>query len=130
MRKTASQLKSKVIRNKKSTPKKVIVDQMNERRELPLGKAAFFEWADRIIAGALIPHAEGCEEKLRESQIFALANMILHLGPNESSKPDGHFIHGLRTSANKQVAFDILSEIKEKQEQRKKAALEIEGCEI
>jgi hypothetical protein len=90
-----------------------IVDQLNERRPLPLGRRDFGEWAHRIITGAMLPVVEG-EDAIAfiESQKFALATMIMHLGPTESHKPDAFFIHQLRKSASNQVAHEILQELK------------------
>lgn len=99
-------------KNLASTPKSVILDQMNEPRPLPLGRQEFDEWSDRIISGALVPGATV------ESQKFALANAILHLGPTESHKPDAHFIHILRRACVNQVAFAMMEEIKTAQKER------------
>jgi len=103
--------------SKKTSPKK-IVEHLNEPRPIPMGMKEFDEWAERIIAGAMIP---GLTE---ESARFTLACMILHLGPTESHKPDAHFIHGLRTSANKQVAQEVLRKIDEDKKERIKDDLE------
>lgn len=108
-------------RNLKSTPPEVILDQLNEPRPLPLGKKEFHEWADRIISGALVSATE-------ESQKFALANMLLHLGPTESHKCDAHFIHSLRKFAINEVADDVRKELREaklKREEQEKAANEV-----
>ena len=51
------------------------------KRPLPQGMTEFEEWADRIISGALVT-ADPMSLK------FALANMIMHLGPTESHKED------------------------------------------
>lgn len=104
-----------------------IVLQMQEARPLPMGRADFDEWARRIISGALIPDAEGnvYQEYMEnndpaskysiffESQKFALANMLLHLGPTESHKPDAFFIHSLRKFAINQVADAVRKELHE-----------------
>lgn len=121
---------AKVIgKNLKSTPKEVIVDQMLEPRPLPMGRKEFDEWSDRIISGALIPMAtyeaipgidtpvllkakqEEKEAIFRESQKFALANALMHLGPTESHKPDAFFIHSLRKFAINQVADTVRKEL-------------------
>lgn len=95
------------------TPKEVIIDQMNEPRPLPMGRADFEEWANRIISGALIPGGEEDKEAFIEGQKFALANMIMHLGPTESHKPDAYFIHQLRKVAVNQVADSMRVELRE-----------------
>ncbi len=112
-----SQVVSAVVRrNAKSTSAKVILKQMNEPRPLPMGRAEFEEWSDRIISGALIkPNCAADEDPVRliESQKFALANMLMHLGPTESHKPDAHFIHSLRKFAVNQVADTVRKELHE-----------------
>ena len=50
--------------------------------------------------------------KLRESQKFTLATMIMHLGPTESHKEDAFFIHTLRKAAANEVAHAKMMELK------------------
>lgn len=98
-----------------------IVSQLNERRPLPVGMTEFNEWADRIISGALI-------DVERDSQLYALATMIMQLGPHESHKEDAYFIHGLRKSAANQIAdakrreLYAVKKAKEDEEKAKQAA--------
>lgn len=94
-------------KNSKFTSAKTIINQLNERRPLPMGKTEFEEWSDRIISGALVPGATV------ESQKFTLANLLLHLGPTESHKEDAFFIHSLRKFATNQVADAIRVEIRD-----------------
>jgi hypothetical protein len=61
-------------RNLKSTSATVITAQMLEPRPLPMGRQEFEDWSDRIISGTL------CKATI-ESQKFALAEMLMHLGP-------------------------------------------------
>ncbi len=115
-------------RNLASTPKALIIDQMNEPRPLPLGRQEFEEWSERIIAGAMIPCVEEDKEVFVKSQKAALANMIMHLGPNESHKPDAHFIHFLRKVAVNQVVHTIFQELQPEIKARtaaKEAALKV-----
>jgi hypothetical protein len=98
--------------NSRFTSKQTIVNQMNEHRPLPLGRAEFEEWSDRIIAGAMIPGATVASQK------WTLANMLLHLGPSESHKDDAHFIHGLRKFAVNQVADALRTEIRDSEKAR------------
>lgn len=124
--------KKKVIRNKKSTPKKVIIDQMLEPRPLPMGRTEYEEWSNRIISGSLVPHDKEQAQVFIESQKFALAGMLMHIGPTESHKPDAHFIHGLRVSAIKQVAHTMLMELNEAKNKRlaeKEAEEGLNDCE-
>lgn len=106
------------IVNEDSTSKEVIVDQMLEARPLPTGRADFDEWSDRIISGALLPGGKEDAEIFLDSQKFALANMLLHLGPTESHKPDAFFIHSLRKFAVNQVADSIRKELHDKAKAR------------
>lgn len=99
-------------RNSGFTPAGVILGQMNEPRPLPMGRQEFEDWSDRIISGALLP-GTGDPKVFVEGQKFALANMIMHLGPTESHKPDTFFIHSLRKHAINQVADTIRKEIHE-----------------
>lgn len=110
--KLAHRLVSKVLgRNLASTPKDVIIDQMLEPRPLPMGRKDFEDWSDRILSGALIPGGEADPETFQMCLKSALANMIIHLGPTESHKPDAFFIHQLRKSACNQVAFTVFQEL-------------------
>lgn len=108
-------------RNLKSTPKDVIIDQMNESRPLPMGKADFEEWSDRIISGALIPGGEADKDWFIKNQKFVLAESVTHLSPTESHKPDAHFIHRLRKIAVNQVCMEYITEIKREQKTRQEA---------
>jgi hypothetical protein len=104
----------------KSSESKALLD----RRPLPMGATEFEEWSDRIIQGSLLI-ADATSLK------FALANMIMHLGPTESHKEDAFFIHQLRKSAANQVAHAKIEEykaayaakIKEKQDDAPKLAV-------
>ncbi len=98
-------------KNLKSAPAKLIIDQMNEPRPLPMGRKEFSEWSDRIISGALLPGGKDDPIIFFESQKYALANALLHLGPTESHKPDAFFIHSLRKFAVNQVADDVRKEL-------------------
>lgn len=100
-----------------STEVMAIVEQMNEPRPLPMGMADFHEWSDRIISGALVPLAAP------DDQRFALASMLMHLGPVESHKPDAYFIHALRKGAVNQVAHAYISEVKAAQKAKQEAEL-------
>jgi len=94
-------------RNTRFTSTDTILKQMQERRPLPMGVKDFHEWSDRIIAGACIPGVTP------RSQKFALADMILHLGPTESHKEDAFFIHSLRKAAVNQVADEMRRSIRD-----------------
>ena len=102
-------------KNLASTPTPMIVEQMNEMRALPMGRTEFHEWADRIIAGAMIIADPN-------SQKFDLANMILSLGPTEDHKPDAFFMKSLRKLAANQVADALRTEIRDETKARTAAA--------
>jgi hypothetical protein len=93
--------------NTAATPVGVIRDQMLEPRPLPMGREEFEQWSDRIIAGALVKASV-------TSQKWTLANMLLHVGPTDSHKPDAHFIHHLRVCAIKEAAHILANEYREK----------------
>lgn len=80
-----------------------------------MGRSEFETWASRIIGGALVTADHN-------SQRYVLANMLMHLGPTESHKPDAHFIHSLRKFAVNQVADEIRREIHAETKARTAAA--------
>lgn len=92
------------IRNSNETPVDEILNQMGEARPLPLGRAEFEEWSDRIISGSLVTADI-------QSQKYVLANTLISLGNTESHKPDAYFIHVLRKVAINQVADTIRKEL-------------------
>lgn len=106
-------------KNSQSTPPEVIKDQMLEPRPLPLGAEEFEIWSDRIISGSLLPADP-------KSMKFSLANMIMHLGPTESHKPDAYFIHSLLKAASNQVAHAHISIVQA--EEKAKRALVAEAA--
>lgn len=63
------------------------------------------EWSERIISGALV-------DADPDSQRFALASMILQLGPNDAFKADKHFVSQLRKVAANQTAHTMAQEFK------------------
>lgn len=95
-----------LYQNDENTPVPEIINQMREKRALPMGRSDFEQWSDRIISGALVAADI-------TSQRYALANLLLHLGPTESHKEDSFFIHSLRKFAVNQVADEIRKEIYE-----------------
>ena len=81
--------------------------KLSELRPLPMGRLEFEEWSDRVIKAAQIPGAT------IESQKFALAEMLLHLGPRQDFESDVYFAKQLRAGAVKQVGHTRMCEIKE-----------------
>ncbi len=115
------------IKNAEDLPVCEITAQMGEPRPLPMGRQDFEEWSDRIISGALIPGSpDESPEALIEGQKFALASMILHLGPTESHKADAFFIHSLRKVVINQVAHGMAEELKAKSKARMEAVERVE----
>lgn len=104
------------LRNDDKTSKEEILKQMSEPRPLPMGRQQFEEWSDRIISGACMDASV-----THESQKFALAGMLMHLGQTESHKPDAYFIHSLRVCAIKQVALEMTREINASKKSREDA---------
>lgn len=101
------------IMNTDTTSVETIAGQLLESRPLPMGREEFHEWADRIIAGAVIPCDPNANyQHFIDSQKFCLANLIMHLGPTESHKPDAFFIHSLRKFAVNEVANAMRNELK------------------
>jgi hypothetical protein len=91
--------------NLRATPKAVISQQLDELRPLPIGRDQFMEWSERIISGALV-------DADIDSQRFALASMVLQLGPNDAFKADKHFVSQLRKVAANQTAHTMAQEFK------------------
>lgn len=83
--------------------------------KLPVGLAEFNEWADSIIE---LSGRFADEDSLK----FAIANMVLHLGPQRSSAPKNYFVRSLRKTAANQVAGQVFLDIKEKQKAQQEAA--------
>lgn len=102
------------VKNSVLTSKREIQRQMLEARPLPMGRKEFEEWSDRIISGSLVVADI-------PSQKFALANMLMHLGPTESHKPDAFFIHSLRKFAVNQVADEVRKELYEAKKAKEEA---------
>lgn len=92
-------------KNSLATPKSVISAQLDELRPLPIGRDQFMEWSERIISGALV-------DADSDSQRFALASMVLQLGPNDAFKADRHFVSQLRKVAANQTAHTLAQEFK------------------
>lgn len=118
-------------RNTQYTPKEVIAQQLLEPRPLPMGKEEFHEWSERIISGALLPMDPAADPvSFKDSQRFALAELIMHIDPKESHKPDGYFINCLRKVASNQVAHAMMTEIRDAAKTRlaaKEASLSTSG---
>lgn len=111
------------IKNTELTPVGDITAQMLEPRPLPMGRSQFHEWADRIISGALV------SADIR-SQKWALANMLIHLGPTESHKPDAFFIHSLRKAAVNETADAMRKEFKAEKDAEIAAQTEAESAQL
>lgn len=91
---------------------------------LPKGMAEFEIWSNEIIqlSGNLADEM---------SIKFALASMLMHLGPSKSkyqtqfgSVPKNHFVQGLLASAAKQVSQQKFQDIKQAQIDAQKKAQE------
>lgn len=76
-------------------------------QRLPVGVTAFNFWADEIIVLAKCPN--------NDSFKFALATMIINLGPTRNKAPKNYFVKALQAGMAKQVASGIMYDLKEKQ---------------
>lgn len=92
-----------------------ITKEMLEKRPLPIGMTQFREWSNRIIQGAMV-------EASHRSQIWTLAEMVMHLNPTEAFKEDAHFILKLRKAAVNETCAAVMREIHEEHEAEKKLA--------
>lgn len=73
---------------------------------IPTGTAEFDAWAQFIMDNYKMPTADV------DSIKYALATMVMHLGPTVAYKPRYYFALALRASAAKQVAGGVFMEIK------------------
>lgn len=99
--------------------KKLLVKTVNKilfclPTQLPLGIPAFLTWSQSIIDTYDFPD--------NDSVRFALATMVLHLGPTTAYKSKRYFSVCVKAGAAKQIAGAIFTEIKQKQEAAQKAA--------
>lgn len=90
-------------------------------RSLPQGVTAFDAFVDRLIATYPLP------TKDRDSIAFALASMIINLGPAVTRRSDAYFLTMIMSGAAKQIAGNVFSEIKHRQFAAAKAAAEQEA---
>ena len=86
-------------------------------RPLPVGLAEFEKFAARIIAQAG-PYAD------KDSMTFAIATSIIHADAHKGYLPDEFFLLRLRKAAANQIASQVFQDIKLKQQEAAKAALE------
>jgi len=75
---------------------------------MPIGLAEHKAWADSIISLYDFPD--------NDSVRFALATMVLHLGPTAAYRSKFYFSIMLKAGAAKQVASAVFQEIKIKQQ--------------
>lgn len=75
--------------------------------QVPMGMTAFHSWADSLIETYAFPNDPSVK--------FALATMIMHLGPIEAYKPRRYFMLAIKAGAAKQIASAVFQEIKAKQ---------------
>lgn len=80
---------------------------------LPIGVEAFDVWAKDVLYIYNFPD--------NDSTRWALATMIMHLGPTSAYKTKRFFGLSIHTAAAKQVAHNIFYELKQKQQADQKA---------
>lgn len=83
-----------------------IKEQLVSMRPLPIGRREFEEWSDRIISAA-------CLTASKESQKFALSDMLLHMKPTEDHCDDLYFVKSLRKFAVNETAVDVRKQLYE-----------------
>lgn len=82
-----------------------VQDELQVKRPLPIGRAEFNLWSERIIQGAMLPAPP-------EQQKYVLANILVNsCGPTVAFESDLFFINYLRKYAVNQVAVEIREEI-------------------
>ena len=91
-----------------------------EMLPLPLTMPEFDKWADRIIEGAALPIGKGLSPYVtpKETQKFALAQMLMELQKVESFKSDVYFMHRLRNAAISQVALQAVEDLQKTKSDR------------
>lgn len=83
---------------------------------LPQGLTELENWSSDIINTYGMPD--------NDSVRFTLAVTILHLDPTTSRKPKAYFGRCLRKAAANQVVSQVIQDLKYKQEEARKAALQ------
>lgn len=96
------------LKNTADTSVEEIVEQLQEKRPLPLGMTEFNEWFDRLWSGAMITGEPGKERELELSARNVLANEIIHLPSGQTHEADIYFINRLRKVAANQVALSVV----------------------
>lgn len=84
---------------------------------LPRGMSDFDSWSDDVISTYDLP--------ANDSIKFALATMILHLGPTDSHKSKRYFAKCVLKGMSAQVASSVMYTLKEKQKAEEVAAKQL-----
>lgn len=74
---------------------------------VPIGRTDFDTWATSIIDTYQFPD--------NDSVRFALASIVMHMGPTSAYKPKYYFALVIKAGAAKQVAASVFQDIKNKQ---------------
>lgn len=80
---------------------------------LPVGMTEFEEFSNSVI------ELSG-EYADRDSMKYAIASMIIHLGPQRSHVAKNYFVRSLRKAAANQIASQVFQDIKRKQDEAAK----------
>lgn len=80
---------------------------------VPMGVSDFNDWADSIINLYGFPN--------NDSVRFALATIIMHLGPTAAYKSKHYFAVTIKAAAAKQVAGQVFQDLKAKQQAKQEA---------
>lgn len=84
---------------------------------LPRGMEEFETWSNALIVTYDLPDNDSIK--------FALATMILHLGPTECDKPKRYFARAVLKGMAAQVASAVMYNLKEKQKAEEAAKLAV-----
>lgn len=90
---------------------------------LPCGVGSFENWSDLIIYKANV-------EADHDSQKFALATMILSLGPTDAFKEDEYFVKALIKGAANQIAQNRMEYYKNKFKEKMNAEVEAQKSSL
>lgn len=91
-------------------------------RRLPQGMTESKAWSDSIVKAAGVPD--------NDSFRFAIAAMILQLGPLKAFKSKFYFVLALWKGAANQIAGGVMHELKQKQDEANKAAKAAEEASV
>jgi hypothetical protein len=84
---------------------------------LALGMTDYAEWSDSV-AELIGPIAD------KDSLQFCIASEVIRLGPDVTASPKNYFVKRVKAGAAKQIAGAVFTEIKTRQQDAQRAAIE------